>query len=199
MLNAAGTPLPGYTWAGTAHNSESTRSASYFTTPAPSGFSTTTGSALIRAYLSPQHNGHEHTIWGVNYDMGGSGKDAFNIRTSNAAGDQLDFWYQNTSGTQVSATAGFFTANAWNIIYVEWTATSISIVNPGGVKYTTARTGIANNIDGKPFVFGARNTGTPDRFLGGAMSSSIFFDRPLTDTELTIAKTMMEGWGISPP
>jgi hypothetical protein len=199
MLSAAGSPLTGYAWTGTANNSTSTRSASYFTTPVPSGFSMTTGSALIRAYLAPQHNAHEHTIWGVNYDMGGSGKDAFNIRISNAAGDQIDFWYQNTSGTQVAATAGFFDASAWNTIYVEWTATSISIVNPGGVKSTTARSGIANNPDGKPFTFGARNTGTPDRFLGGAMSSSIFFDRPLTDTELTIAKTMMEGWGISPP
>jgi hypothetical protein len=194
MFSPTGTILSNYAWTGTAHNSTSTRAATSITIPAPAGFTTAVGSAWIKAFLSPQPNGHEHTIWGVNYDGGGSGKDGFNIRQSSTDGTQVTFWYQNTSGTQFSAVAGGFTPNAWNTIYVSWDATTISLHGPSGVS-KTARSGIINNINAQPFAFGYRALST-DRYINGPVAQAMFFDRLLDEHELEQLATYSDIDGI---
>ena len=167
QLDGSGNLLPGYTWAGTAHASASTRAESYATLSADH-VPTQRGSAIMRVYVDQRGQPYLGLL------DGGSG----NLRWYLRGGASTVYAW---SGTTVDVPIAL-QDKAWNTFYIQWESGQPIRVAGGPESLVASEVATLPATWSAPFMIGRTQGGA---YLNGPIDDLLIFDRPLTDAERT--------------
>jgi hypothetical protein len=171
----------GYTWAGTAHASASTRASTQVqsTTNVASKVGSLTGSAVMMVYQTDQDRSATQPLLIGTYGTGdwlGS--------ASNQVANQ---WMMRTKAGALSernAIATGLTFATWNLLYGAWTMTTVQAsINNGTVTTATNRDTPSGTFNSNNINIGY---GATTEAINGLIGPLAIFDRPLTQAELTL-------------
>lgn len=73
---------------------------------------------------------------------------------------------------------------SWHHVVGVYDSVNIYLYIDGLLKATTAFVGVPSSVSNNPVTIGARNSGTPDEFFDGRISSVQIYDRPLAASEV---------------
>jgi hypothetical protein len=181
-VNVSGTIQAGYTWAGTAHASASTRVGAYAYTPA-TVVDHLVGAAIVRFRLD-RIASKEHML--IDIGNGGAGKSRLSLYCLNGS-LQVNSKTNNVGFPQLT-TAPVLVANTQYTAWMEWTATSVHLSLDGGASW---HTGTRNDATGFPFdanmVMGGRGDFATLQNTNGVIGPVVVFDHRLSAVEYTEA------------
>ena len=177
----------GYTWAGTAHASASTRASTTIKTAPGSRVSGMRGSAvtLFNSLYSP--GGVNGYIWSA----GSSGSLDFIGQRLTTSVRQLEgvFYTGGTSSIQYKRTGGV-PLNAWHTSYLDWDGQATAMSLDAEASFTASTRTIQANgtISTGAIAIGNLSDGITFQ-INGTVGPLAFFDRPLTQAEILILQT----------
>jgi hypothetical protein len=139
-VDAAGTIQSGYTWAGTAHNSTSTRAATTLSVPLTGHLDPVTGMVAMRVAIDTLTSQRLLMVAGVHNV---TGTDYLELNVQSNGGARLTAATRDSGGTLHSATvngpAGAVTTGTEYTVAARWSSTQIGVSVDGGAWTTTAR------------------------------------------------------------
>jgi len=194
---ADGSLGPGYTWAGTAHASASTRAATTLNLADTAGrINTVTGEMwiLFRLPLGPAFS-TENYLWSVGTY---SAANDFLAVLQSQSGASLRAIFRTNSLAAGTTLSVAFTRGAWTLVRLSWTATDI-VLQVDGQSVTAARTVAPLGTLSSGFQWGQWGILHANAEIG----PSFVFDRPLTDAERARLTAAMQagtaGWATLIP
>lgn len=187
---ATGSPLTGYYWSGTAHNSASTRAAGRVWIPSPD-FDTATGSSIV-AFQQPNGFGSGvPRLWEIsNY---GDSADSITLAMESNANLGI---FTTTGGGANTMSSPYYINDLdrprFRRYYAEWTPTTGALENETGLRVNMTRSvaPVGHPGDGDVNIDIGAQDGT-NSFADGLFYNLVIFDRPLTADELDRALDLM--------
>ena len=197
----------GYSWAGTAHASASTRAAAYLTLPSASalGINPTSGAIAVRGKRILVTGAETRYASPVGLGKTEVGQDSFFLfflpETDSPSYRKLYAQWNVNGGAAVYTTkADAIDVGVVEQIYTGWSGTTTAIAELGDAAVVAGT---------KPVAIGSFNGSGDDVIIGGAavstswggsISDLLIFDRPLTDAErATLAATPEWSFGVLQP
>lgn len=170
----------GYTWAGTAHASASSR-ATADTNVTETGHIDSNRGAVTFWYKRDYDNGIRSHVLSVGAQA--AAQDQLSIYIEN--NDKLTAdWRISAGSAQIAAWGSNDVPGTWGFGYVEWNGTTFALSVNGGAKVTGTRS-TPNTLESSQVLHVGSNTsgtGQIDGFLYGLQT----FDQPLTDADVTV-------------
>lgn len=166
----------GYSWAGTAHASASSRAESHIQIATAGHFASTRGALALRGSVPAQGARYLFNA-GVGVNTGASRIALRSPFTAN--GKLLGYFFDSsvaTNLTSVAPTASGDTA----VAYLGWDGADVSMSVDQEDLLTGTRNSSGGDLEGQPIVIGAVGS---SNHMNGYVSDLLIFDRPLTDAE----------------
>lgn len=177
----AGSMGSGYSWAGTAHASASSRVVTVASAPSDGHINSLRGSFIARCQRSVD-TGALQTLFQVGQT--GVGNDLLGMRYRSDDGFEV-LWVANGSQSGINTGTGFTAIDTALIGYCGWNGTDVIIkkyaVAAANLTTVTGTRSTPSGVLPTALRFGCdRNNSS---HLGGPISDVMIFDRPLTDAE----------------
>lgn len=170
----------GFTWSGTANLSSSTRAASNVTTPIANHVVPKEGSFVLWTNRKVDTASIQYMLQLGDYNVAGT--DWLALAVNNANDQPTAFW-KGGAGTQASIAKGTIaTVDTWQLWYVEWDTTNVSISLNGGALSSVAKP--SQHLNFGPNNIHVGSFGGSAQFNGLIYGVRIF-DRKLSLAELT--------------
>lgn len=179
----------GYSWAGTAHASSSTRVAGAISFPHSGRVDTVKGAVLAKAQPVVGPPGINRDVW----RWGSSTGDlhVYRIGTDFAA---TSYWNISNAGNKFIGTpAATWAISNWNKAYASWSGTQQSIRKNDNTLLSTTRDSPTGTIAGTDIAIGY-NLPSLNNYLDGCIGPLAIFSRELTDAERTAYNSRIDNF-----
>lgn len=187
----------GYTWAGTAHASASSRAGAGVTMPVSSRVSTVAGAAMIRAWASGGTPAANKLMvvgqWGLNPG------DAIDLGWTPSLGRLSGYWTTNGSsgGGQRLTASGTFPVATWKTAYAGWTATDNYLATNNDALAAFARTLAPYGNTGAVVTLYVGALAGGVQALDGYIGPVITYESPLSDARRALVNTAIDSNGAT--